>query len=60
MGDEGLHAFHKGINLKVNATGRQEFEPACYDVTVQHASYCPTRTLPVEGWESVVWVTLAF
>ena len=38
-GNKGIHTFHKGINPKVNATARLEFELAYYKVAVQYVSH---------------------
>ena len=37
--------FHKGISPKVNVISRLEFEPAYFDVPIQHVSHYATRTL---------------
>ena len=39
MGDKGVHAFAKGINLKVNVITRLEFEFTFYDTTFHLVSY---------------------
>ena len=38
------HVFPKGINLKVNAVARLEFELSYYDTTISHVSHYITET----------------
>ena len=49
MEDKEIHAFPKNITPKVNVTARLEFEHANYNVAVQYASYCATRTPLLHG-----------
>ena len=44
--DKGVHAFPKGISLKVNVIAWLEFELTYYDVTVQHVSHIAMETTP--------------
>ena len=37
--DKGVYTFPKGISMKVNAVTWLAFEPAYYDVTLQHISH---------------------
>ena len=41
--------FPTGISLKVNAIVQLEFEPAYYDVTVQHFIHSPWRLIHMVG-----------
>ena len=44
--DKGVHAFSKGISMKVNITVCLEFEAAYFKVTVQYFSYYVMGNLP--------------
>ena len=41
-----VHAFLKGISLKVNVISQQEFKLSSYDVTVQNINNHVTQTPP--------------
>ena len=48
-GKKGVHAFPKCIRSKVSVIARLEFEPAYYDVAVQHVNHYATDPTNFEG-----------
>ena len=46
--DLGESAFLLFLSAKMNVIVHLEFEPACYNVTVQHGIHNYTRTSPVD------------
>ena len=53
LGDQEVHAFLKGISLKVNAIARVEFELASYVVITQPVSHYTRGDSPSQSNENV-------
>ena len=55
--DKGVHAFPKGICMKVNVIVWLKSEITYHDVWVQHISHYAMRTLPTTGLgEGKLWI----
>ena len=53
LGDKAVHAFPKGISLKVNIIAQLEFELTHYDVAVHHwgiRGFMPFPRVLVQKW----------
>ena len=53
--DKGVHAFSKGICLKMNVIARLEFEPAYYDFAVKRINHYITRCIKLSVLDKNAW-----